>query len=183
MSVVIKEDGYSKTKKEVFNKFMEEIKYTEEKHALLFEKPEFKKSMKEAKEDAEKLAKLIVDCLPKANAFVKTINDILISENVSNTRAYCFSVTIKKCDEIISIWEHIHKKVNVESTEETIFYWLKKDFGISANVIPTSPVKLSKDNYPEYGDFTVTGSYAFNFEDQKDWRIKHPESILKQREK
>ena len=52
MSVVIKEDGYSKTKKEVFNKFMEEIKYTEEKRALLFEKPEFKKSMQEAKEDA-----------------------------------------------------------------------------------------------------------------------------------
>ena len=183
MSVVIKEDGYSKTKKEVFNKFMEEIKYTEEKRALLFEKPEFKKSMQEAKEDAEKLAKLIVDCLPKANMFVKTNNTTLIPSDVSNTYAYCFSVTIKKCDEIISIWEHIHKKVNTEATEETIFYWLQKDFGISANVIPTTPVKLSKDNDPEYGDFTVTGSYACNFEDQKEWRIKHPESILKRREK
>jgi len=181
MSVVIKEDDYSKTKKEVFNKFMEEIKYTEEKRALLFEKPEFKKAMQEAKEDAEKLAKLIVDHLPKANMFVKTNNSTLIPADVSNTYAYCFSVTIKKCDEIVAIWEHIHKKVHAE-TEETIFYWLQKDFGIGANLIPKSPVKLSKDNDPEYGDFAVTGSYACNFEDQKDWRIKHPESILKQRE-
>ncbi len=174
-------EGYENIKKEAFNKFMEEVKCAEEKHALLFEKPEFKKAMQEAKEDAEKLVKLIIDRLPKADMFVKTNNNILIPADASSTCAYYFSVTIKKCDEIVAIWEHFHKNVHAE-TEETIFYWLQKDYGISANLVPKSPIKLSKDNAPEYSDFSVNGYYTFDEDEKREWRIKHPESILKQRE-
>ena len=174
MSVVVKTDSYENVKKEAFNKFMEEVKCAEEKHALLFEKPEFKKAMKEAKECAEKLAKLIIERLPKANIFNKT-----------GLCTYYFSLIIEKSEETVSLFERIHHCNNVYTIgmEDSAFWWLKHDFGLQVSFSPKSPIKLSKDNAPEYGDFLVSGYYTFDEDEKREWRIKHPESILKQREK
>lgn len=190
MSVVIKEDSYESTKKAAFNKFMEEVKCAEEKHALLFEKPEFKKAMKEAKYCAEKLAKLIIERLPNASPFFKsTLNAYNCTPvNIQNPCTYYFSLTIEKCEETISLFEHIHHCSNVYGNsngmdEGSAYWWLQHDFGLQVAFSPKAPIKLSKDNAPEYGDFIVSGYYTFDEIEKRDWRIKHPESILKQREK
>ena len=182
MSVVVKTDSYENVKKEAFNKFMEEVKCAEEKHALLFEKSEFKKAMKEAKECAEKLAKLIIERLPNADVFNKSFNVFNASPNIKNPCTYYFQLTIEKCEEVISLFERIqHTKLS--GIEDSAYWWLQHDFGLNVSLAPKSPIKLSKDNAPEYSDFSVVGYYIFDEIEKRDWRIKHPESILKQREK
>lgn len=173
MAIVVKTEGYENTKKEAFNKFMEEVKCAEEKHALLFEKPEFKKAMEEAKDCAEKLAKLIIERLPNATVF----NKVSLS-------SYYLSLTIEKCEETISLFERIHhcNPNAMNGMEDSAYWWLKQDFGLQITFSPKAPIKLSKDNAPEYSDFLVSGYYTFDDDEKREWRIKHPESILKQRE-
>ena len=192
MSVVIKEDSYESTKKAAFNKFMEEVKCAEEKHALLFEKPEFKKAMKEAKECAEKLAKLIIERLANASMFYKTCLNAYncTPVNIKNPCTYYFILTIEKCEETISLFDRIHHcnsihniNTNTIGMEDSAYWWLQHDFGLQVSFSPKSPIKLSKDNAPEYSDFLVSGYYTFDENEKREWRIKHPESILKQREK
>lgn len=190
MSVVVKTDSYENVKKEAFNKFMEEVKCAEEKHALLFEKPEFKKAMKEAKECAEKLAKLIIERLPNADVFRKTINVFNTLPNVKNPCTYYFQLTIEKSEEVILLFERIHHCSSIYTIrhdtvgmEDSAYWWLQHDFGLNVTLAPKSPIKLSKDNAPEYSDFSVVGYYIFDEIEKREWRIKHPESILKQREK
>ena len=180
MSVVIKEDDYESTKKVAFNKFMEEVKCAEEKHALLFEKPEFKKAMQEAKDCAEKLAKFIIERLPNAVLFNKSIN-LFNTPNIKNPCTYYFQLTIEKCEEIISLFERI-QHTSLSQIEDSAFWWLQHDFGLQVSLAPKSPIKLSKDNAPKYSDFLVSGYYTFDEDEKREWRIKHPESILKQRE-
>mgnify|MGYP004599275783 CR=1 FL=1 len=184
MPVVVKTEEYENTKKEAFNKFMEEVKCAEEKHALLFEKPEFKKAMDEAKACAEKLAKLIIARLPNAYVFSKNVSNVYNYTpplNIKNPCSYYFSLTIEKCEETISLFERIHH-CNSSGIEGSAYWWLQHDFGLQVVFSPKSPIKLSKENAPEYSDFSVSGYYTFDEDEKREWRIKHPESILKYRE-
>ncbi len=187
MAIVVKTEDYEDTKKEAFNKFMEEVKCAEEKHSLLFEKPEFKKAMEEAKECAEKLAKLIIERLPNAYVFNKTYLNAYncVPPNIKNPCSYYFGLTIEKCEETISLFERINHCNNTGMSgmmEDSTYWWLQHDFGLQVVFSPKSPIKLSKDNAPEYSDFSVNGYYTFDEDEKREWRIKHPESILKQRE-
>lgn len=185
MAIVVKTEGYENVKKEAFNKFMEEVKCAEEKRALLFEKPEFKKAMEEAKDCAEKLAKFIIERLPNANVFNKSqlMFNVPVPSNIKNPCTYYLQLTIEKCEEIISLFERIKPTQLLGTAEESAYWWLQHDFGLNVSLAPKDPIKLSKNNAPEYSDFLVVGYYTFDEDEKREWRIKHPESILKQREK